>query len=216
MKLELVSHPLCPFVHRAAIMLHEKQIAFELRYVDLRHKPSWFLELSPLGQVPVLIADGEALFESSAIVEFLDEIHPPPLVPRDPFERARQRAWVEVANDLVHAQFKALTAGSDSAFAVARRDVAMLVERFERALAAGHIDADGFGLVHVALAPVCFRFVVAEQRLGASLIERAPRFTEYTYRLASRPSVVETVPDDFADRLVVRLFERGSRLARVA
>jgi glutathione S-transferase len=97
MKLELISHTLCPFVHRAATMLREKNVPFERRSVDLANKPDWFLAISPRGKVPVLLADGVALFESAAICESLDETHPPRLVPADPFERARQRAWVEVA-----------------------------------------------------------------------------------------------------------------------
>src|SRR5580698_8911864 len=112
MKLELISHVLCPFVHRAAIMLREKGVAFDRRNVDLKNKPDWLLAISPRGKVPVLCADGVALFESAAICEFLDETHPPPLIPTDPFERARQRAWVEVANDLLIAQFNLLVASA--------------------------------------------------------------------------------------------------------
>ena len=53
--LQLVSHPLCPYVHRATAMLLEKGVPFDVRYVDLRAKPDWFLELSPRGKVPVLV-----------------------------------------------------------------------------------------------------------------------------------------------------------------
>lgn len=95
MKLELISHALCPFVHRASIMLTEKGVSFDRRNADLKNKPAWFLALSPRGKVPVLVADGVALFESAAICEFLDETHLPRLIPSDPFERARQRGWVK-------------------------------------------------------------------------------------------------------------------------
>ena len=39
--LQLVSHPLCPFVHRATAMLLEKGVTFDVRYVDLRAKPAY-------------------------------------------------------------------------------------------------------------------------------------------------------------------------------
>jgi len=58
MKLQLVSHPFCPYVHRAAIMLREKNVPFERTYIDLKNKPDWFLAISPRGKVPVLVADG--------------------------------------------------------------------------------------------------------------------------------------------------------------
>ncbi len=54
MRLTLVSPPLCPFVERVAIVLHEKGIAFERIHIDLRDKPEWFLAMSPLGKVPLL------------------------------------------------------------------------------------------------------------------------------------------------------------------
>ncbi|MDB4997742.1 MAG: glutathione S-transferase, partial [Myxococcaceae bacterium] len=69
MKLELVGIPLCPFVHRSAIMLAEKGVAFERREIDPKDKPAWFLAISPRGKAPVLVADGQPLFESAAINE---------------------------------------------------------------------------------------------------------------------------------------------------
>ena len=40
--LTLVSIPLCPYVQRAAIVLAEKSVPFERRYVDLAERPAWF------------------------------------------------------------------------------------------------------------------------------------------------------------------------------
>ena len=66
--LKLISHKLCPYVQRAVIALTEKGVPFERIDIDLANKPDWFLKISPLGKVPVLLvetADGEAaLFES--------------------------------------------------------------------------------------------------------------------------------------------------------
>jgi maleylpyruvate isomerase len=51
-----------------------------------------YLALNPQGTVPTLIDDGGALGQSLAIMEYLDELVPePPLLPADPFERARAR-----------------------------------------------------------------------------------------------------------------------------
>ena len=212
MKLELVSHALCPFVHRAAIMLREKGVPFDRRIVDLKNKPEWFLAISPRGKVPVLVADGKPLFESAAICEFLDETHPPRLIPSDPFERARQRAWVEVANDLLAAQFKMLTAADPSEAEKTRAVVHALLERFEKAIITGLISETAFGLIHVAVAPALHRFVVAAERLGVDLLARTPRLAALSASLTSRPSVAETVPEDFGDQFIQILAERGSVL----
>jgi glutathione S-transferase len=212
MKVELISDALCPFVHRASILLAEKGVPFDRRSVDLKNKPAWFLALSPRGKVPVLIADGVALFESAAICEFLDETHPPPLIPADPFERARQRGWVEVANDLLLTQYKLLVAASPAELEIASKALEPVLARLEEALGTGLISATGFGLVHVALAPALQRFVVVEERLGLRLLHTTPMLEALARRLAVRPSVARTVPDDFGVHFIQLFVERGSVL----
>jgi glutathione S-transferase len=76
-RLTLISHALCPYVQRAAIVLAEKGIAFERRDIDLANKPDWFLAVSPLGKTPVLLVDGEAIFESAVICEYLEDTAQP-------------------------------------------------------------------------------------------------------------------------------------------
>lgn len=94
-QLTLVSHPLCPYVQRAAIVLQEKGVAFTRRDIDLANKPDRFLHVSPLGKTPVLLVDEAAIFESAVICEFLDETEAPRLHPDAPLARARHRAWME-------------------------------------------------------------------------------------------------------------------------
>ena len=55
--LKLFSHRLCPYVQRARIVLGEKSIDHDLAFIDLANKPDWFLAISPLGKVPVLLVD---------------------------------------------------------------------------------------------------------------------------------------------------------------
>ena len=52
-----ISHKLCPYVQRAVIALNEKGVPFERIDIDLANKPDWFLKISPLGKVPVLLVD---------------------------------------------------------------------------------------------------------------------------------------------------------------
>src|SRR5580693_9550560 len=81
LQLTLVSHPLCPYVQRAAIALLEKQVGHERIAVDLAAKPDWFRRISPLGKVPLLMVGDRVLFESAAICDYLDETLPPRLHP---------------------------------------------------------------------------------------------------------------------------------------
>ncbi len=214
MRLELLSNPLCPYVHRTAILLHEKGLPFERRQVDLQNKPGWFLALSPRGKVPVLLVDGRPLFESPAINEFLDEVHGDRFLPDDPFERALHRAWLEIANDLFSAQYKLFHAKTAQEVEQARVAVEPLLARFEDALGTGLVDEGGFGLLHAAVAPALHRFVLIEEHRGARFLKGVPRLDAWARRLAVRPSVVETVADDFVAKWLQSLADGGSHIAR--
>src|SRR6201984_2196895 len=89
--LKLISHKLCPYVQRAVIALTEKGVPFERIDIDLASKPDWFLNISPLGKVPVLAVAAEqgevALFESSVICEYIEETQGgSKLHPQDPLQ----------------------------------------------------------------------------------------------------------------------------------
>ncbi len=83
---------------RVRIALNLKGIAAEHAFHHLRHggqRAPEYLRLNPQGLVPALETDdGVVLTQSLAICEWLDETHPsPPLLPGDPLERARLRAF---------------------------------------------------------------------------------------------------------------------------
>lgn len=91
-----------PFAWRVWLALEYKNIAYELRAVsfsagDLR-KPE-YLALNPRGKVPVIVDGGFALYESAAIVEYLDEKYAEPkLFPGGLEERAQGRRLVQEAD----------------------------------------------------------------------------------------------------------------------
>src|SRR6478609_4480561 len=91
-KFMLCSFKTCPWVQRAAIGLQAKQVSYDITYIDRDNRPDWFLAISPHSKVPVLQIDGkEALFESNAIAEDLEETPTPKLHPWDPIARPRNR-----------------------------------------------------------------------------------------------------------------------------
>jgi maleylacetoacetate isomerase len=86
---------------RVRIALALKGVTAEEISVNLMQgeqlKPE-YRAVNPLAVVPSLIDDGETpLFESMAIIEYLDETHPqPPLLPKDPRGRARVRGLAQI------------------------------------------------------------------------------------------------------------------------
>jgi maleylpyruvate isomerase len=95
--------------YRARIALNLKGIAFETMPVHLtrnggeQHAPE-FLAVNPQKRVPALGLDrGEVLLQSLAIMEYLDEVYPdPPLLPKDPIERAHVRAVAQIIACDIH------------------------------------------------------------------------------------------------------------------
>jgi maleylpyruvate isomerase len=86
--------------YRVRIALHLKGIAYETHSHHLRRgeqNAPEYRALHPQGFVPALEADGAVLIQSLAICEYLEETHPsPPLLPKDPIQRARVRAFAQV------------------------------------------------------------------------------------------------------------------------
>jgi len=220
--LTLVSHALCPYVQRVAIVLHEKGLAFERRTIDLAHKPDWFLALSPLGKTPVLQVRGHSLFESAVICEYLDEIAMPALHPQDPLQRARHRAWMEFGSTVLNG-IGAFYAAPDEALLQARaQELRSRWVQLEEAL--GEFSGVGpyfagpdFGMVDVVFGPVFRYFDVIDTLPGMAdmgLWRDVPRVLHWRAALARRASVQQAVRADYAEGLHAFLLARGSALSR--
>ncbi|KAK3790456.1 hypothetical protein RRG08_015925 [Elysia crispata] len=94
--LRLYSMRFCPFAHRTRLVLSHKNIPHEVVNINLQNKPQWFLDLNPLGQVPVLQIDDKIIADSTATSEWLDDVYPEKrLQPADPYRRALDRVLLE-------------------------------------------------------------------------------------------------------------------------
>ncbi len=220
-RLVLVSHALCPYVQRAVIALTEKGVAFERIDIDLADKPGWFLRLSPLGQTPVLLVPhgGEMvpLFESAVICDYLDETLAPALHPADPLQRARHRAWVEVASSLLNQIWLLYTAPDADRLEQQRRALAERIGRIDAGLGAGPwFGGDAFSLVDAAFAPA-FRYVdVFDGFWDGRLFEHAPRALAWRRALAARDSVRHAVDPGYPARLRAFVERQGGRLGALS
>lgn len=87
---------------RVRFALAHKGLAYESHAINLldgQQTSPEHLSRNPMGLVPCLVIEGRALTESVAIVELLDELVPErPLLPRDPWQRARVRQLAEIIN----------------------------------------------------------------------------------------------------------------------
>ena len=215
--LVLVSHALCPYVQRAAIVLAEKGAAFERRWIDLAAKPAWFTAISPLGKTPVLLVGEFPIFESAVICEYLDETLPPRLHPPAALQRARERAWMEFGSALLNGIAGFYNAADEPTLRARRDDLVQRFVTLELALGAGpYFDGARFGLVDAVFGPV-LRYFDAFERLGAfGFFDATPKLRAWRAALAARPSVQRAVGADYAARLMAFIASRDSALGRRA
>lgn len=110
---------------KVRLCLAEKELAWESRAIDLmklEHTTPHYLEINPNGLVPALVHDGLSVIESTIINEYLEEVFPQiPLMPRDPVQRARARAWVKYEDDVLHPSVRPATFALMMAPELARR-----------------------------------------------------------------------------------------------
>ena len=174
-ELELVSHYLCPYVQRSRIVLAEKSVPHTLNFIDLADKPDWFLKFSPLGRVPVLLVDGQPVFESAVIAEYLDEITPGSLLPAAPLDRARHRSWIAFASSTLDNIAGFYNARQHAGWDRQRRTLADKLLRLDATLDSGPFFAGAeFSLVDAAFAPVFRYFEVFDDIADFGFFDAVP------------------------------------------
>ncbi len=205
-KPKLVSFKICPFVQRSVILLKEKNIDFDIAYINLDEPPEWFLALSPTGKVPILEVDGKVLFESAIISEYLDEVNPPSLHPADPLEKAQNRAWMEFTSPLYMAFFKLMMSKTKKAGAEVILDTNKQLATLDKIkVNAPWFNGDDFSMVDISIAPLFMRLAFLKKHYNLDLLDGRDNLQAWSDKLLARESVINSVVDDFEDILLMRI-----------
>lgn len=206
MKPTLVSFALCPFVQRSVITLLEKGVDFNIRYIDLAKPPQWFLEISPFGKVPVLQVGEVNLFESAVINEYLDEIYPPSMHPKDPLQRAINKSWIEFGSELIAAQYRYYTAVTEDAYHNSLDELKHKIKQLNATLKDGpYFNGNSFCLIDAAYAPLFTRIALLESQVSNNLYKDAPRVAQWAGYLIDRESVNKSVIPDFKEKYLAHI-----------
>ena len=202
--MKLYTHALSPFSAKVRVALAEKGVRADeerlpITRTAIARKPKELLDANPRGQVPTLVAGDLVLYDSTVILEWLEERFPqPPLLPADVDARARARLleddadWLmttAIADLLAEVYRKTDPATRDAAKVAAASDaVRRAYDRLEGVLADGREHPCGaFGLADVAwYLPVSFAAFY-----GVSPGATHPRLAQWLARLAARPSIAE-------------------------
>ena len=210
----LCSFKTCPWVQRAAIVLQAKRVPYEINYIDRDNRPDWFLAVSPHSKVPVLLIDGkEALFESNAIAEYLDETAAPRLHPEDPIARARNRAWTDYVPTFASAISNTAYSDTEEEFIARAAKIAAPFNKLNEALAkrgndGPYFNGPSFSLVDAAYAPFLQRYTFIERLRRLGIMEKFPHLAAWRDALlaaeAVKASTVSNIEAVWQENLILR------------
>ncbi len=198
--LKVVSFKICPFVQRVTALLEAKAIPYEIEFISLSDKPQWFLDMSPNGQVPVLITEGgQALFESDAIVEYLDDVYPR-LVDTTPEQRAVERAWSYQASKHYLVQCSAQRSSDEQTLGERADKLGKAFARAENQLGSGpFFSGETMGNVDIAWLPLLHRASIIHERSGYDFVAPYPKVKAWQATMLKTGLADKSVASDFND-----------------
>jgi glutathione S-transferase len=100
---------ICPFAQRTRMLLEYSGIKFNMVEVDLNNKPKELLDANPLAKVPTIVHNGESIFESYIVNEYLHDAFlegtEKSVLPKDLVKRAHMRTWISYFEEMVMPTF---------------------------------------------------------------------------------------------------------------
>jgi glutathione S-transferase/RNA polymerase-associated protein len=205
----LWEHPLSPYAQKVKIALREKGIAFEARTpmgVGSGGAPDDFAAASPFREVPSLVLDdGFAIFDSTIMLEYLEEEYPKPdLLPASPRLAAKARMIEEVMDTRYEAINWALSEirafgraegeKADALVARAKEQLAGLHAWLERQLAGPSFCPPHFGWADISVVP----YIAASAVMGMPP-PVGSKLADWLARAVDRPSVAQTLAESRAE-----------------
>lgn len=199
-----------PFAWRAQLALEHKALPYELKVLSFAagdtRKPE-FVALNPRHRVPVLVDEDFVLYESSAIVEYLDEAYPgrgAPLFPGDARTRAITRRMIREVDDDFDTALDPLTAQAFAkkpeerdakAVADARKAIVEELDLFSREMRgdylAGPLSAADYALY--TLVAFLWRTEMKLSDLDANGM-LTPKLAAWKTRIEALPYFDKTIP----------------------
>jgi glutathione S-transferase len=202
--MKLYSGPLSLFTAKVRVALAEKALPYERIEVGwskrdryLPHHPD-VVALNPKAQVPCLVDGDLTLYDSTLILEYLEDRHPsPPLMPRDPAGRARCRLLELEADEVLFPHLWTLIdtrfypGGDLGAGEEAAAGIRAYHDRLERALGQRDFLCGDFGIADIGN----FIMLSVGGLLGAPVGPETPTLAAWMARVAERPAVAQEMAE---------------------
>ena len=197
--MKVFGFPLSPFVRKVHLAAAEKGLEVEIVLLDPRNPPAEFLAASPFRKIPALQDGDFTLADSTAIVTYLEALHPAPaLLPADPkargtaiwFEEFADTILTPAAGKIVFNRFVGPklvgVPGDEEAALQGEKDIAPILDWLEGAIPAeGWLGGDAFSVGDIAVASVLRTMGYAGMEPDAA---RHPATAGWYARVKSRPA----------------------------
>jgi len=197
--IKVVSFKICPFVQRVTAQLEAKGVPYELEFIQLQDKPDWFLEISPNGQVPVLITEsGTPLFESDAIIEYLEETFGALEPDLSAEERAIDRAWSYQAAKNYLTQCATMRSADEKTLGERYKGFSSLFSKAEQIIGNGpFFKGKVLSKVDMAWLPLLHRASIIKQHTCFDFFANFPKVEHWAQALAETGLYEKSVSEDF-------------------
>ncbi len=202
--MKLIGSLTSPYVRKVRIVMAEKKLDYQLELEDVWANDK-ILKSNPLGKVPCLVlAGGEAVFDSRVIVEYLDTRSPVSrLIPESSRERTEVRTWEALADGLTDAAILVRLEQTWAGRTPEQRSPAWVDRQMGKinacltAISTGLADKPWCSGIHLSLADIAvgcalgyldFRFPAVAWR------EPHPNLAKLADKLFARQSFIDTLP----------------------
>ncbi len=191
-------------------------VPYDIEYIDLSNKPDWFLEISPLGKVPVVqVNGGISIFESAVINEFVSEINPPVMHPTDLVEKARNRAWIEYGSGMLGTNFRLRNSKTAEEFAENKSKLVEQLKKVEEQIEDGpFFNGEEFSLIDSSYTPLFMQLDLMSQIHEFDIYAETPKIARWAEMMLSLPAVKNSVVEDFPDLFRASIAKRDGYLAQ--
>lgn len=189
-----------PYVRKVRAFMHEKGIECDFVVEAATDPAGNVARLNPLGKIPVLVRDdGETLFESMMLIEYLDSLRGAPLIPPPGEARWRAQRWHALGQGMLDAVVTRLMetrrpqVGQDAA--LIRRQEAKIAAALQFAEAhhegGEFLLGDAIGIADIALG-VALEYI--DLRYPHDWRTHHPRLAEWLEPIARRSAFTHTAP----------------------
>ncbi|EAV45245.1 glutathione S-transferase III [Roseibium aggregatum IAM 12614] len=207
--IELYGADYSVYVRSARLALLEKGVAHELRPIDAFASggpPASYLELQPFGKIPALTHDDFTLYETAAILRYVDEAFDgPPLQPSAPRARARMTQFLSILDNYAYktlvwdiyvervSKTREGAPADEVKIASALGPARTIIGALEAIAADGpFLLGDQLTLTDCHAAPMLALFEKADE--GALLLRSAPRLSAWLQTFRDRNSFKQSAP----------------------